>query len=117
MLLVLGQPLIHFPLFKTGSNLKLFHLSHFANFMQHRLIQHSSIIDSNYRDINRTLMNIQLETKSGKIFGIQNQSQNVSSNIHNRSLQWTKIYGQQIFKNYLKSSNMAVSVPWFINSR
>ena len=74
--------------------------SHFANFMQHRLIQHSSIIDSNYRDINRALMNIQLETKSGKMFGIQNQSQNVSSNMHNRSLQWTKIYGQQIFKNY-----------------
>ena len=66
--------------------------------MQHRLVQHSSFIDSNYRDINRTLMNIQLETKSGRIFGIQNQSQNVSSNIHNRSLKWTKIYSQQIFK-------------------
>ena len=73
--------------------------SHFANFMQHRLVQHSSFIDSNYRDINRTLMNIQLETKSGRIFGIQNQSQNVSSNIHNRSLKWTKIYSQQIFKS------------------
>ena len=56
-------------------------------------------MDSNYRDINRTLMNIQLETKSGRIFGIQNQSQNVSSNIHNRSLKWTKIYSQQIFKS------------------
>ena len=45
-------------------------------------------------------MNFQLETKSGKSFGIQNQSQNVSSNIHNRSLNWSKIYGQQIFNNY-----------------
>ena len=74
--------------------------SHFGNFMQHRLVHHSSLLDSNYRDINRALMNLQLETKSGKIFGIQNQSQNVSSNIHNRSLKWTKIYGQQIFKNF-----------------
>ena len=74
--------------------------SHFGNFMQHRLVHHSSFIDSNYRDINRTLMNVQLETKSGKIFGIQNQSQNVSSNIQKRSLNWSKIYGQQIFKNY-----------------
>ena len=73
--------------------------SHFGNFMQHRLVHHSSFIDSNYRDINRTLMNLQLETKSGKLFGVQNQSQSVSSNIHNRSLKWTKIYGQQIFKN------------------
>ena len=74
--------------------------SHFGNFMQHRLVHHSSFIDSNYRDINRTLMNFQLETKSGKLFGVQNQSQSVSSNIHNRSLKWTKIYVQQIFKNY-----------------
>jgi|TARA_B110000263_G_scaffold210990_1_gene193742 hypothetical protein len=74
--------------------------SHFANFMQHRLINHSSFIDSNYRDINRTLINIQLEIKNGRIFGIQNQSQNISSSIHNRSLQWTKIYGQLIFKNF-----------------
>ena len=83
---------------QSVGNLKI--NSHFANFMQHRLIHHSSFIDSNYRDINRTLMNFQLETKSGKIFGIQNQSQNVSSNIHNRSLNWSKIYGQQIFNNY-----------------
>ena len=70
---------------------------HFAQFSQHRLVHHSSLIDSNYRDINRNLFNFQLELSEGVTVGVQQQSQHISTNIQSRSLLWTKIYGIRIF--------------------
>lgn len=74
--------------------------THFANFQQRRLIHHTSFIDTNYRDINRSLLNLQIESKNGKIIGLQHQTQNINSNIDNRRLAWTKIYGKQTFKKF-----------------
>lgn len=68
---------------------------HFAQFAQHRLVHHSALSDSNYRDINRNLINLQLRVPIGFTFGIEQQAQQVSSSIHNRSLAWTKLYGMK----------------------
>ncbi len=68
---------------------------HFAQFAQHRKVHHSALSDSNYRDINRNLINLQLASPSGMIYGIEQQAQQVSSSIHNRSLAWTKLYSKK----------------------
>ena len=69
--------------------------SHFAQFTQHRKVHHAALSDSNYRDINRNLLNLQLKSPSGMVYGIEQQAQQISSSIHNRSLVWTKLYGRK----------------------
>lgn len=68
---------------------------HLAQFTQHRKVIHSSLADSNYRDINRNLINLQMNSQDGMAFGLEQQIQQISSSIHNRFLAWTKIYGKK----------------------
>ena len=63
-----------------------------GQFFEHRLVHHSSMADSNYQDINRGRINIQFDVPSGITFGLTQEYQQVSDNLHNRSLKWTKLY-------------------------
>lgn len=73
--------------------------TYLGQFFQHHLIHHSSLTDSNYMDINRGILTIQLESPSGIKYGISQESQQVSNLTHNRSLNWTKVYGTRSFGN------------------
>ena len=70
-----------------------------GQFFQHRLIHHSSLVDSNYRDVNRGSINIQIESSGGIKFGFVQESQQVNDNRHNRSLNWTKLYSAKLIGN------------------
>lgn len=70
-----------------------------GQFFQHRLVHHSSVADSNYRDINRGHFNIQFESPKGIAFGLTQENQQVNDDRHNRSLKWTKVYSAKSIGN------------------
>jgi len=70
-----------------------------GQFIEHRLVHHSSMSDSNYQDINRGRINIQFNVPSGIAFGLTQEYQQVSDNLHNRSLKWTKLYSAKSIGN------------------
>ena len=74
--------------------------SYVGKFFQHRLIHHSSMVDSNYHDINRGRINIQIESPGKMKFGLIQESQQVNDIRHNRALSWTKLYSAKSFENF-----------------
>ncbi len=78
-----------------------------GQFFQHRLVHHSSMIDSNYRDINRNRIDLLFQSPTGLGIGLSRHAQQINADTLNRSLSWTTFYAQKEFAGF----NIRAGVP------
>ena len=75
--------------------------SYIGQFLQHRIIKHTTVNDSNYNDINRSQFIFQLTSQRNFSFGIRYNAQQINLTNFNRLVNWTTLYG---YKSYGKFS-------------
>ena len=75
--------------------------SYIGQFLQHRIINHTSVNDSNYNDVNRSQFIVQLTSQKNFSFGIRHDNQQINIFNFNRLVNWTTLYG---YKSYGKFS-------------
>jgi len=66
-----------------------------GQFFQHRLVHHSTMVDSNYRDINRNRVDLLFQSPSGLGFGINHNTQQINADTLKRALTWTTVFAQK----------------------
>ena len=96
--------------------------SYFGQFLQHRKIQHTSVTDSNYNDINRVQFILNLGFQNNSSFGIRHDSQQINIFNLNRLVNWTTFYGSKSYGDFsilagfqLINPDQSNSVIWSIN--
>ena len=98
--------------FRYQKQLEKFTLdTYFGQFLQSRFIKHSSVKDTNYKNINRNQYIIELTSKNKTKIGFKYDSQQINIINLNRSLNWSTIYVSKNFGGLFFQSGLQLLSP------